>query len=99
MKQIRNSIFETNSSSVHSLTFCTVEEYNKFLNGELYLDTYNNTLCLPPNPKDEFDSSIYSIRELEREMNTGSWHVEVDKDIITLKDGNTFAYIKYDYTE
>ena len=35
MKQIRRGIFETNSSSVHSLTMCSGEEYQKWENGEV----------------------------------------------------------------
>ena len=33
-KQIRRGVFETNSSSVHSLTMCSSEEYEKWENGE-----------------------------------------------------------------
>ncbi len=32
-KQIRRGVFETNSSSVHSLTMCSGEEYKKWENG------------------------------------------------------------------
>lgn len=35
MKQIRKGVFETNSSSVHSLTMCSAEEYEKWKNGEV----------------------------------------------------------------
>ena len=35
MKQIRRGVFETNSSSVHTLTMCSEEEYAKWENGEL----------------------------------------------------------------
>ena len=34
-KQIRRGVFETNSSSVHSLTMCSGEEYEKWKNGEV----------------------------------------------------------------
>lgn len=33
-KQIRRGVFETNSSSVHSLTMCSNEEYDKWKKGE-----------------------------------------------------------------
>lgn len=35
MKQIRRGVFETNSSSVHSLTMCSSEEYQKWADGEV----------------------------------------------------------------
>ena len=34
-KQIRRGVFETNSSSVHSLTMCSGEEYQKWVNGKV----------------------------------------------------------------
>lgn len=39
---IRKSVFETNSSSVHSFTMVSGEEYDKFEKGELYIDRYNS---------------------------------------------------------
>lgn len=35
---IRNNVFETNSSSVHTLCICTEDEYKKFKNGEWLYD-------------------------------------------------------------
>ena len=35
METIRVGVFETNSSSTHSLTMCTREEYDKWKKGEL----------------------------------------------------------------
>lgn len=102
MFQVRNSIFETNSSSTHSLTFCTVEEYEKFLSGLLYLDTYEEKM-IPPQEVDadgEFDETIFSIRELNRAEHAYSYaSVEVDHGIKELSDGTRFAYIKYDKYE
>ena len=34
-KKIRHGVFETNSSSVHSLTMCSAEEYEKWRSGEV----------------------------------------------------------------
>lgn len=34
-RQIRRGVFETNSSSVHSLTMCSGEEYKKWERGEV----------------------------------------------------------------
>ena len=38
MIQIRNNIFETNSSSVHSLTLCTEDDFDKWTTGLLVFD-------------------------------------------------------------
>jgi hypothetical protein len=40
MIQIRQGVFETNSSSTHSITICTKKEYEAFENGELMFDEY-----------------------------------------------------------
>jgi hypothetical protein len=37
-KQIRRGVFETNSSSVHSITMCSQDEYSKWVNGDLIFD-------------------------------------------------------------
>jgi len=37
---IRRGIFETNSSSVHSLTMCSDDEYSKWRNGEVYYNRW-----------------------------------------------------------
>lgn len=41
-RKVRRGVFETNSSSVHSLTMCSGEEYKKWENGEvLYWEDKN----------------------------------------------------------
>lgn len=47
MKVIRAGVFETNSSSTHSICICTQEEFDKWKNGELYYDYYSDKL-IPP---------------------------------------------------
>lgn len=42
MEVIRRSVFETNSSSTHSLTMCSEQEYDKWKSGEVMLrDDYS----------------------------------------------------------
>ena len=43
MRQIRHGVFETNSSSTHSLTMCSEKDYEKWACGKLMLDTYSGT--------------------------------------------------------
>lgn len=38
--QIRRKLFETNSSSVHSLTLCSESEYDKWTTGEFFYEPY-----------------------------------------------------------
>ena len=44
MFQIRQGIFETNSSSVHSITFISDKEKEGFLSGELMFDTWRGMI-------------------------------------------------------
>lgn len=44
MKVSRIGVFETNSSSVHSMTIVSAEDYHKWENGELFYDTWNERL-------------------------------------------------------
>ena len=37
--QVRNSVFETNSSSCHTLCVCTKEEYDAWKEGKLFFDS------------------------------------------------------------
>lgn len=39
MIQVRNGVFETNSSSTHSIAICQISEFDKWKSGELWLDT------------------------------------------------------------
>ena len=38
---IRRSVFETNSSSTHTLTMCKESEYDKWKDGELFFSNWN----------------------------------------------------------
>lgn len=44
MKQIRFGVFETNSSSTHSITIVSEEDFDKWKAGELIFDKYNDKL-------------------------------------------------------
>ena len=51
---IRTGIFETNSSSTHSLTMMSLDEFNKWKSGELLYDPDNDELVLNfTKPKSE----------------------------------------------
>lgn len=57
-RQIRRGVFETNSSSVHSLTMCTQSDYDRWKNGELIYDYWDGKLI----PIDELDDDYYEGR-------------------------------------
>lgn len=41
-RQIRRGVYETNSSSTHSLTMCSEEEFEQWKNGELLFDEWGS---------------------------------------------------------
>lgn len=41
--QVRRGVFETNSSSVHSLTMCSDDDYNKWKKGELLYSRWDDS--------------------------------------------------------
>ena len=49
MKQVRCNVFETNSSSTHTITVCTEDEWERFAGGELMYDRFYDKL-IPTSP-------------------------------------------------
>lgn len=43
-KQVRRGVFETNSSSVHSLTMCSKSEYDEFEKGNMYIERWGSRI-------------------------------------------------------
>lgn len=75
--QIRQGVFETNSSSTHSLTICSKQEYEDFKNGKLLID-WNNKFV--PNTEEnaenednkDFESYGYDFETFYEEHTTPS---------------------------
>lgn len=59
--QIRRGVFETNSSSVHSLTMCAVDEFQKWKNGEILFYGDEN----------RFDTKEHIINYLKTKLSYG----------------------------
>lgn len=52
MRIVRANVFETNSSSTHSITMCLESEYEKWKNGELYYIEANEDFVTPEQAKE-----------------------------------------------
>ena len=63
-RQIRRGVFETNSSSVHSLTMCMKSDFDKWVSGELVWNAWSDRL------EPITDEIRKSIKEDEREYLT-----------------------------
>ena len=83
MKTIRQGCFETNSSSTHSITLCMESEFEKWKNGELYWNRWDEKLV----PKEEIEKEFAKIREEFISENPGfdendeEWQEELEKYI------------------
>ena len=103
MIQIRKNIFETNSSSVHSITICTEEDFQQWKKGNL-IWSYSFEKLIKPDEIDKndqyydedyyitygdfFDSYEHPILEY---METYSTHVNIgNQDIVA------FGYYGHD---
>ena len=60
MRQIRRNVFETNSSSTHSITMCMKSEFDKWVAGELVWDRWGDRLVpITPEVKASMDDGDY----------------------------------------
>ena len=83
-RQIRCGVFETNSSSVHSLTMCMESDFNKWVAGELVWSRWGDEL-VPIT-----DEIKKSIEEDEREYLTYEQFNDYDYiDYETFEDSYT----------
>lgn len=56
---VRKGVFETNSSSTHSMIMCTGEEYQKFEDGEMLLNMWDGELFSYDDIVDFINSDDY----------------------------------------
>lgn len=104
MKTIRRNVFETNSSSTHSLTICSEDEYDKWVNGELWLNyRYNGSTFLTREEVLEIikkDSETYSwITKEKYEEVKNSTGSHFDYLVNDLTDGEIIGYQNYIYDD
>ena len=63
-REIRRNVFETNSSSTHSLSICTEQEFEDWKAGKLLFDRWGERFILPYQLSEEEKSKgVYSKQE------------------------------------
>lgn len=92
MISIRKNVFETNSSSTHSLCICTENEYDKFKNGDMMYDDYNEELQFVSDKELEEDKYRYKSYE-----NMGKWLEFYEKHFTTPSGDKMVAFGEYGY--
>lgn len=89
MFKIRQNVYETNSSSTHSISICTSDEFEKFKKGEVY---FNNYWCSSDKPiKDKLfvtlDEILASVDEYEVKEIKEAMENEDDLDYVLFNTG------------
>ena len=103
MLQIRNNIFETNSSSTHTLTMCTGGDLEKWKNGELVYSYYDGELVpVTDEIKEMLESGDYDTKEFVTWEHFNDWsYIELESFLQHYKtpggeDVVAFGYYGYD---
>lgn len=63
--QIRNGLFETNSSSVHSLVLARTNVFNKWVKGEVLFNPETEEFCAFENIPEKDKRRVYEAHEME----------------------------------
>ncbi len=90
MKQIRKNVFETNSSSTHTLAICTEDEYKKWQEGKMLFNKWNETFI-----KNNIIITKQDKVEAEERYNTykGKYYKDWSELTEAERDEYTYNYI------
>lgn len=81
MYQIRKGVFETNSSSTHSITFMSESEYDAWKNGEVYLNnTYGSSSQYADKKFVTRDEAI-DILKYDKYYDDHFWNYDYESDV------------------
>lgn len=72
MKKIRRGMFETNSSMTHALCMVTDDDYQRFKDGEMVYDRYNEELVEAKDDDDEDDDRYWNFENFGGDCEFGS---------------------------
>lgn len=107
MKLIRRGTFETNSSSTHSITMCKESDFDKWKNGEMYWDRWNESLV----SKEEAEKEMAKLKEEfisehpDYDKDDIDWEEQLedylnsDKEYYTYEEFNDYDYMEYETFE
>jgi hypothetical protein len=95
MKQVRMSVFETNSSSTHSLTIVTAEEYNKWKDGKLAYNRDSEELVPLPVKTDDDEYESEDVQSYDAYENCDDCLETFMQSFTTPSGDNMVAFGKY----
>ena len=100
MRQIRRNVFETNSSSTHSITMCMKSEFDKWVKGELVWSRWGDKLVpITPEVKASMDEDDRDYLTYDQFNDWDYLEYETFKETYTTPNGEkivSFGYYGYD---
>ena len=90
-RQIRRNVFETNSSSTHSITMCSRAEYERWKSGELLLSWGDTFVKASEENKEDEDNETYDEYWEDEYLET------YEDSYITKSGEEIIAFGKYGY--
>ena len=97
MRIIRRNTFETNSSSTHSLTMCTKDDYEKWKNGELVYDCWDDELIEPSKQLPDEDRHYDNQYQTPEEFFNNSDYETFEENFTTPNGEEVIAFGYYGY--
>ena len=94
MRKIRRSIFETNSSSVHSISIVAKEDFEAWKNGEMIFDRWSDKLIKTEDKdKVKYEEDLQTYEDYMEDE-----YLEYFEEGFTTKSGEEIiAFGKYGY--
>lgn len=92
MISVRRNVFETNSSSTHSITMCSENEYDKWKNGELLFDRWN---CCFVTKKEIIEKAKIKQKEFFKRKEEGDIIYHYQEKYINAKTDEELYNVEY----
>lgn len=98
MRTIRIGTFETNSSSIHSITMCMESDFLKWKNGEMYWNRWNDELVSKEKVEEGFlkENPGVSREDPDFKDKLEEYLNDDDKTYYTYEEFNDYDYIEYE---
>ena len=93
-KQIRNGVFETNSSSTHSLTMCSKSEYDEFEKGNMYIERWGSKLYTKDELIEKF-KQMKDWRTKELKYSGVDWNNDEEFNKVLVETEDYCTYEEY----
>lgn len=97
---IRRGVFETNSSTVHSITMCKASDYEKRKSGGLLWSRCDNALIDPTDPT--YARAITEDEELmdaidnNRKTQWGDSYCRSEKQLLAFEEFNDWEFVEFE---